>query len=69
MVYAPGVGTKDWTGMAVPVTGADNEVVAALSVVYRRGTERPLTHEPAMHTAAAGISRVLTHGDPYSRRR
>lgn len=66
MVYVPGIGTKDWSGMAVPVTGAGGEVVAALSVVYRRGTERPLAHEPAMHTAAAGISRVLAQGHPWA---
>lgn len=59
MVYVPGIGAKDWTGLAVPVCGADGAVVAALSVVYRRGTETPLAHIPAMHTAAAGITRVL----------
>ncbi|WP_369046576.1 IclR family transcriptional regulator [Sinomonas sp. P10A9] len=56
---APGIGTRGWTGMAVPVFGAGQRVVAALSVVYERGGER--THEaiPALHAASFGISMAL----------
>lgn len=68
MVYVPGIGTKDWSGMAVPVYGPANATVAALSVVYRRGEEQPVAHLPALHTAAAGVSRVLGAEVGYGRR-
>lgn len=59
VVCMPGIGAEGWTAMAVPVVGPGGEVVAALSLIYRRGAEKPVTHTPAMHTAAAGIGRVL----------
>jgi DNA-binding IclR family transcriptional regulator len=56
---APGIGTPGWTGMAVPVFGAGNRVVAALSVVYALGTERAAEAIPAMQAASFGISMAL----------
>jgi DNA-binding IclR family transcriptional regulator len=70
MVCLPGIGATDWTALAVPVAGPGDEVVAALSLIYHRGTEKPLKHAPAMHTAALGIARVLGRGEagPSSQR-
>ncbi|GAA4670755.1 IclR family transcriptional regulator [Gordonia humi] len=56
---APGIGTPGWTGMAVPIFGAARQVVAALSVVYESGTERPREAVPALHSASFGISMAL----------
>ncbi|MBT2535480.1 IclR family transcriptional regulator [Arthrobacter sp. ISL-69] len=56
---APGIGTPGWTGMAVPVFGTGNRVVAALSVVYALGTERAAEAIPAMQAASFGISMAL----------
>lgn len=58
-VIVPGVGTLDWTGMAVPIFGADAAIVASLSVIYRRGEEKPQRDLRALFTAATGISRSL----------
>lgn len=66
-ICVPGIGTRHWTGMAVPVFGGTGDVVAALSVVYRLGSQQPVGHAPAMHTAAAGISRALGAASPGGR--
>ncbi|MFC0249721.1 IclR family transcriptional regulator [Citricoccus parietis] len=54
-----GIGTPGWTGMAVPVFGANNSMVAALSTVAPMGSEDPATAIPALQTAAFGISMAL----------
>ncbi len=55
----PGIGRDDSTGMAVPVFGAATEIIASLSVIYRRGEEKPQRDLRALFTAASGISRTL----------
>lgn len=57
--FVPGIGMKDWTGTAVPIIGSSDEVVGALSVIYRRGEEQPQVAIPALQIAASGISRAL----------
>ena len=56
---APGIGMPDWTGMAVPILGADRLAVAALSVVYARGKENAAAAIPALQAAAFAISMTL----------
>nr|WP_307481264.1 IclR family transcriptional regulator [Pseudarthrobacter sulfonivorans] len=55
----PGIGTRGWTGIAVPIFAQDGSAVAALSVVYARGTEKPTTAIPALQAAAFAISMAL----------
>jgi DNA-binding IclR family transcriptional regulator len=49
----------DAMGIAVPVRGARNEVVAALAVVVPAADAQPMQHVPALVTAARGISRAM----------
>jgi DNA-binding IclR family transcriptional regulator len=51
--------TLDALSVAAPVRGRENDVVAALSIVVRRGAAGPATLAPAVRTAALGISRAL----------
>jgi len=51
--------TLDALSVAAPIRGSGNDVVAALSIVVRRGTTEPATLAPAVRTAALGISRAL----------
>jgi DNA-binding IclR family transcriptional regulator len=45
--------------VAAPVRGRNDEVVAALSIVVPSGAVDPRAYEPAVRTAARGISRAL----------
>ncbi|QSE89942.1 IclR family transcriptional regulator [Rhodococcus pseudokoreensis] len=55
----PGIAVKEWTGIAVPVFGAGNNIAAVLNATVPRGeTNVPFTL-PALLTAAHGISRAL----------
>jgi DNA-binding IclR family transcriptional regulator len=63
----PGVGTVGWTGIAVPVFGAKNTVVAAISAVYPQGQEDAATAIPALQAAAFGISMALGATPPARR--
>lgn len=47
------------TGIAVPVFGAHNQVVAALNVIVPTGEADPVAHVPVLRTAALAISREL----------
>jgi DNA-binding IclR family transcriptional regulator len=49
----------DATGLAVAVRGADNEVLAALSLVVPRNSELVTTAVPALQATANGIARSL----------
>jgi DNA-binding IclR family transcriptional regulator len=51
--------TEDAVSVASSVTGPEDDVVAALSVVVRHGTVSPLSLAPAVRAAAIGISRAL----------
>jgi DNA-binding IclR family transcriptional regulator len=51
--------TLDALSVAAPVRDRRNDVVAALSIVVRRGVTGPATLAPAVRTAALGISRAL----------
>jgi DNA-binding IclR family transcriptional regulator len=57
--YADGYGRTGWTGVAVPIFGPKQAVVAALSIVYPSREENPQARLAAMRTTAAGISRTL----------
>ncbi|QCB95858.1 IclR family transcriptional regulator [Arthrobacter sp. PAMC25564] len=58
-VALPGIGVTDWLGIAVPVFGPENKIVAALNAIVPRGeADVPIT-VPALLTAAHGISRGL----------
>ena len=54
---------EDATGVAVPVRGALNEVVAALSVIVPNDGHAQ-AHVPVLLAAARGISRSLASGRP-----
>lgn len=58
--------TMDALSVAAPVTGADGEIVAALSVVVQADGAQPQALAPAVRAAARGISRVL--GAPITHR-
>ncbi|RAN72378.1 hypothetical protein B5P43_32685 [Bacillus sp. SRB_336] len=47
------------TGVAVPVFGANNRIVAALNVIIPKGDVRPEAHVPVLKAAALAISREL----------
>ncbi|MGH3517424.1 MAG: IclR family transcriptional regulator [Haloechinothrix sp.] len=49
----------DAMGIAVPVHGADNSVVAALAVVVPSKDSQPMMHVPALIAAARGITRAM----------
>jgi DNA-binding IclR family transcriptional regulator len=67
-VAIPGIGVTQWTGIAVPVFGAGNEIAAALNaIVPRDEADVPFT-VPALLTAAHGISRALKSSGPVPRR-
>ncbi|GAA3315586.1 IclR family transcriptional regulator [Arthrobacter ramosus] len=67
-VALPGIGVTEWTGIAVPVFGANNEIAAALNaIVPRDEADIPYT-VPALLTAAHGISRALKSTGSFSRR-
>lgn len=51
--------TTDALSVAAPVVGSRGEVVAAVSLVIRRGDARPAALAPLVQTAGRGISRVL----------
>ena len=51
--------TMDALSVAAPVTGADGEVIAALSVVVQADRAEPSSLAPAVRAAARGISRAL----------
>lgn len=51
--------TMDALSVAAPVTGADGEVIAALSVVVQADRAEPNSLAPAVRAAARGISRAL----------
>jgi DNA-binding IclR family transcriptional regulator len=55
--------TPDAVSVAAPVRGRGHEVVAALSVVVRRGSVAPEALVPAVVAAAHGISRTLGADD------
>lgn len=55
----PGVIVPESSGIAVPVFGPDNLVVAALSVVVPRNEENVPARVPVLMAAARGISRSL----------
>lgn len=55
----PGVIVKESSGIAVPVFGPDNTVVAALSVVVPRNEENAPARVPVLMASARGISRAL----------
>jgi DNA-binding IclR family transcriptional regulator len=55
----PGVIVKESSGIAVPVFGPDNSVVAALSVVVPRNEENVPARVPVLMASARGISRAL----------
>ncbi len=55
--------TPDAVSVAAPVRGRGREVVAALSVVVRRGSVAPEALVPAVVAAAHGISRTLGSDD------
>ncbi|WP_115790547.1 IclR family transcriptional regulator [Arthrobacter silvisoli] len=55
----PGVIVPESSGIAVPVFGQDNTVVAALSVVVPRHEENASARVPVLLAAARGISRAL----------
>ncbi|QCB97509.1 IclR family transcriptional regulator [Arthrobacter sp. PAMC25564] len=55
----PGVIVPESSGIAVPVFGPDNTVVAALSVVVPRNEENVPARVPVLLAAARGISRTL----------
>ncbi len=55
----PGVIVPESSGIAVPVYGPDNTVVAALSVVVPRDEENAAARVPVLLAAARGISRAL----------
>jgi DNA-binding IclR family transcriptional regulator len=60
----PGVIVPESSGIAVPVHGPDNAVVAALSVVVPRNEENTAARVPVLLAAARGISRTLGwHGE------
>ncbi|NEE02941.1 IclR family transcriptional regulator [Phytoactinopolyspora halotolerans] len=59
--------TMDAVSVAAPILGADDGVVAALSVVVHADDADPVALAPAVRTAARGISRAL--GSPSARRR
>lgn len=54
--------TEDALSVACPIFGPTGEVVAALSVVVRRGSQQPQALIPAVRTAGSGISRALGAG-------
>jgi DNA-binding IclR family transcriptional regulator len=58
-VALPGIGVTEWTGIAVPVFGADNQIAAALNAIVPRGEANVPFTVPALITAAHGISRAL----------
>lgn len=58
-VAPPGVGVSEWTGIAVPVFGPGNKIVAALNAIVPRGEESIPATVPALLTAAHGLSRML----------
>lgn len=47
------------TGVAVPIFGAHNEIVAALNVIVPKAEPGPGQHIPVLKTAALSISRAL----------
>lgn len=47
------------TGVAVPIFGANSQIVAALSVIVPTDDVDPMVHVPALRTAARAISREL----------
>ncbi|WP_284974776.1 IclR family transcriptional regulator [Arthrobacter sp. efr-133-TYG-104] len=55
----PGLIVPGSSGIAVPVFGRTNSVVAALSVVVPRNEENAAARVPVLMTAARGISRSL----------
>lgn len=55
----PGVIVPESSGIAVPVFGPDNTVVAALSVVVPRSEDNTAARVPVLMAAARGISRAL----------
>ncbi|WP_211880233.1 IclR family transcriptional regulator [Pseudarthrobacter albicanus] len=55
----PGVIVPESSGIAVPVFGPDNTVVAALSVVVPRNEDNTAARVPVLMAAARGISRAL----------
>ncbi|WGM22557.1 IclR family transcriptional regulator [Paenarthrobacter sp. OM7] len=55
----PGIIVPESSGIAVPVFGRANAVVAALSVVVPRNEENVAARVPVLMTAARGISRAL----------
>ncbi|MDO1480357.1 IclR family transcriptional regulator [Rhodococcus ruber] len=56
----------DTTGVAVPVRGASEEVVAALGLIVPNDPSA-YAQIPALQAAARGISRVISHPTPPSR--
>lgn len=54
-----GVIVPESTGIAVPVFGPRNEIVAALSVIVPNEEMNAAAHVPVLKTAALGISRAL----------
>jgi DNA-binding IclR family transcriptional regulator len=54
-----GAGVSEWTGIAVPVFGPGNQVVAALNIIAARDAVRVPAVLPSLLTAAHGISRAL----------
>ncbi len=55
----PGIIVPESSGIAVPIFGRANMVVAALSVVVPRHEENVAARVPVLMTAARGISRAL----------
>jgi DNA-binding IclR family transcriptional regulator len=55
----PGIIVPESSGIAVPVFGRANTVVAALSVVVPRNEENVAARVPVLMTSARGISRAL----------
>ena len=59
--------TLDAVSVACPIHDANDDVVAALSVVARHGTVSPLALAPALRAASRGISRALGAPTPHFR--
>ena len=55
----PGIIVRESTGIAVPIFGPGNLVVAALSVIVPRSEENSPAWIPVLRSAARGISRAL----------
>ena len=63
-VALPGIGVTEWTGIAVPVFGSGNTIVAALNAIVPRQEAAVPLIVPALLTAAHGITRALKSARP-----